>query len=1021
MKYLNQFIFLILITFFSAALTSASIVDESFRPFVTKTNSTLINAIAIQPDGKYLVGGDFTSASGEIVDSIARFNPDGTLDSSFKPQFAGFVYCLFIQNDGKILVGGTVKVIVNGITHLGILRFNPDGSLDSSFLNGTGNTGVRSIAVQPDGKVIVGGTFASFGGPENWNGLARLNTDGSLDTAFNPRSGGGGVFSLALLADGKIMAGGEFTSMNGQPQRGITRLNSDGSLDSSFTINTEGSVKVLKLQADGKIMFGGRFDSVSGFLLRDLGRLNADGTLDQGFHYDYGEYGGTTYAFEQQPDGKILVGGLFQESGNGARRNLFRLNQDGSIDEAFSTSIVQQLIYTIAVQNTGQILAGGTRPGEENAYRNLFYRFNSNGNFDSGFPASVGVDGAALALGALPNGKIYVGGDFVEVNGKDRKRITRLNANGTLDTTFNSTGTNGTVFDLAVQPDGKVIIVGDFGLINGASRLRIARLNYDGSLDTSFNIGTGVNDSVNQVTLQPDGKIIIGGIFAAYNGITRNKLARLNGDGSLDTSFNAGSPGPSNSIQEIATAPDGKILVGGTFGTLNGQTVGQITRLNPDGTRDMSFNAGGVGTTGPPNILRSVNSIIVQPDGKIMIGGIFNGYNNISRTGIARLNPDGTLEPNFAPAAQNIAFLKPQADGKILVGGLFGLINGVPLNNIARINSDGSLDAGFDTGGGADKNPLDIVFQPNGNIIVAGVFRKFGGQFHGGIAQLKVSSTPLLKVPFDFDGDGKTDISIFRPSVGEWWYQRSSDGVVPAAQFGIGSDLIMPGDFTGDGKTDIAFFRPSDGFWYILRSEDNSFFSFPFGTAGDIPAPADYDGDGKTDAAVFRPSSGTWFILNSGGSGTSIVNFGASEDKPTVADYDGDGKADISIFRPSDGSWWYLQSSNAQYKVYRFGVGTDKPVQGDYTGDGRADIAVFRPSTGDWFIQRSEDNSYFSFTWGQADDIPAPGDYDGDGKTDAAIFRPSNSTWFINRTTSGVGIIAFGSIGDQPVPNTFVP
>jgi hypothetical protein len=276
------------------------------------------------------------------------------------------------------------------------------------------------------------------------------------------------------------------------------------------------------------------------------------------------------------------------------------------------------------------------------------------------------------------------------------------------------------------------------------------------------------------------------------------------------------------------------------------------------------------------------------------------------------------------------------------------------------------------------------------------------------------------KSPFDFDGDGRTDVSIFRPSVGEWWYLKSSNGGNAALQFGLSTDKLAPGDFTGDGKTDIAFWRPSNGFWYILRSEDYSFFSFPFGTTGDIPAPSDYDGDGKTDAAVFRPSSGTWFILNSGGSGTSIVNFGSSGDKPVVADFDGDGKADIAIFRPSDGSWWYLQSSNAQYKVYRFGLGTDKPVQDDYTGDGKADIAVWRPSTGEWFVQRSEDNSFFSFPFGTTGDLPSPGDYDGDGKTDAAVFRPGSSTWFLQQTSAGVGIVSFGSAGDQPVPNAFV-
>jgi hypothetical protein len=274
---------------------------------------------------------------------------------------------------------------------------------------------------------------------------------------------------------------------------------------------------------------------------------------------------------------------------------------------------------------------------------------------------------------------------------------------------------------------------------------------------------------------------------------------------------------------------------------------------------------------------------------------------------------------------------------------------------------------------------------------------------------------------FDFDGDGKTDIGIFRPSDGGWWYSRSGDGEFQVYPFGTGSDIITPGDFTGDGKTDLAVFRPSNGFWFIQRSEDNSFFSFPFGANGDIPTPRDFDGDGKTDAAVFRPSSGTWFILNSNGSGTSIVTFGTPEDKPVPADYDGDGKADIAIFRPSDGSWWYLRSSDAQFRVFRFGVGTDKPVPGDYTGDGRADIAIFRPSSGVWFFLRSEDNTFFSVPFGAAGDIPAPADYDGDGKFDTAVFRPATANWFVQRSTAGILITTFGASGDRPIPNAFVP
>ncbi len=282
------------------------------------------------------------------------------------------------------------------------------------------------------------------------------------------------------------------------------------------------------------------------------------------------------------------------------------------------------------------------------------------------------------------------------------------------------------------------------------------------------------------------------------------------------------------------------------------------------------------------------------------------------------------------------------------------------------------------------------------------------------------SVDPDIENPTDFDGDLKTDIAIFRPSLGQWWYLRSSDNSNRAFSFGSSTDKIVPADYTGDGKTDIATFNPTTGFWSIMRSEDSTFYGFPFGTNGDIAAPADYDGDGKADAAVFRTSNSTWYISKSSG-GTIIQQFGASGDRPTVADYDGDGKADLAIYRVALGQWWYLLSSDGTNRAFQFGTSTDKPLQGDYTGDGKADLAFFRPTTGEWFVLRSEDSTFYGFPFGASGDIPASGDYDGDGRFDAAVFRPSNTTWYLNRSTSGVGIVGFGANGDIPVPNAFVP
>ncbi len=269
----------------------------------------------------------------------------------------------------------------------------------------------------------------------------------------------------------------------------------------------------------------------------------------------------------------------------------------------------------------------------------------------------------------------------------------------------------------------------------------------------------------------------------------------------------------------------------------------------------------------------------------------------------------------------------------------------------------------------------------------------------------------------DFDGDGRSDVSIFRPSNGQWWISRSGDGGNFAAQFGIETDRIVPADFTGDGRSDIAVWR--GGTWFVLRSEDFSYYSFPFGTSGDVPVPADFDGDARSDAAVFRASNSTWYVSLSNG-GMLIEQFGATGDRPYAGDFDGDGRSDLAIFRPSTGDWWLRQSS-AGISAFHFGNSDDVPVPADYTGDGRADAAVWRPSTGEWFVLRSEDGSYYSFGFGAAGDIPSPGDFDGDGLADAAVFRPAAGTWYASRSNSGLMITQFGLGGDRPAPAAYYP
>ncbi len=274
----------------------------------------------------------------------------------------------------------------------------------------------------------------------------------------------------------------------------------------------------------------------------------------------------------------------------------------------------------------------------------------------------------------------------------------------------------------------------------------------------------------------------------------------------------------------------------------------------------------------------------------------------------------------------------------------------------------------------------------------------------------------------DFDGDLKTDVSVYRPTTSEWIVLNSSNGTPTNVAWGAAGDIPTPEDFDADNRADVGVFRPSTGDWLVLRSSDSTVFTATWGSSGDVPVANDYDGDGKADVAVYRPTSGDWFIRRSSNGTLLNATWGTSADQPVSRDYDGDGRSDIAVYRPSTGTWFRLNSSNNAWVTTTWGAAGDVPVPADFDGDSKVDVAVYRPTTGFWFILQSTNFNLLQYQWGSGQDVPVVGDYDNDGEDDIAVWRPSNGTWYAIRSSNASYMIAtWGSASDVPLPPADTP
>ncbi|MDZ7577800.1 MAG: fibronectin type III domain-containing protein [Candidatus Nanopelagicales bacterium] len=823
---------------------------------------------AVQLDGKIVVTGGFDEVAGVSgVNGIARFNADGTSDTSFNAAIAangglqengytGTGWFVAVQPDGKIVVTGEFDS-AGGIENVqSLARFESSGAPDIDFNTAIATNGGLldyqelgtgwSLVLTSYGKIVVIGHFEEAGRMRGVHSIARFNSDGTPDIDFNTviaTNGGlqeGSGWFAAVQSDGKIVVTGGFAEASGMSGvSGIARFNSDGTPDTGFNtaiaanggLGEYGDGSSLSVQSDGKVVVIGDFDEAGGMSdVRNLARFNSDGSPDTEFNAAIAANGGVRnfvgsggFSLAVQADGKIVVSGSFDEAGGMSDVNgIARFDSDGTADTSFNTAIAANggLEYQgnegrgwfVAVQLDGKIVVTGefdTAGGSEGV--NSIARFESGGAPDTDFNTNIatngglGIDdlGIGRSVAVQSDGKIVVTGDFTKAAATLRvNNLARFNANGIADTAFNTNiATSGGLadcdhrstqdcgFSVAVQSDGKIVVVGDFTEVGGEDVNRIARFNANGTPDTGFNANVAANGGLDgrgrSVAVQSDGKIVVTGHFWEAGGSDASGIARFESEGDPDTGFNANveaSGGLEGGGWSGVVQSDGRIVVTGDFYEAGGTTVNRLARFNANGTPDTGFNAnvaasGGLGSRG--------RSLAVHSDGKIAVTGGFWQAGGEEVNNLARFNANGTPDTGFnANVAANGGLdddgwsVAVQSDGKIVVAGDFTDAGGMSgVNGIARLNADGTADTLLNasiaaSGGLADCYNrstqgcgFSVALQSDGKIAVTGDFTEAGGTEAYGIARLYgvVVPGPARSVR-GVAGDRKASVSWTAPA-----------------------------------------------------------------------------------------------------------------------------------------------------------------------------------------------------------------------------------------------------------------
>jgi uncharacterized delta-60 repeat protein len=684
------------------------------------------------PNGKLIQIGFEYAFNGVYTKGVHRLNVDGSVDTSFHCTGVNTaVYDGVVQPDGKLVLLGDFTQI-NGVSAGSIARLNVDGSIDTSFHTGTGitmlNTYKPSLVLQSDGKIIVGDVYISGYNGTTVPTLFRLNTDGTIDSAYlqnlpsHPTTGNG----MTLLSNGKLMLAG------------VQRLNTDGTPDSTFArgVTISGSAETMVEQPDHKILIGGFLQQWGGVNIPSIIRVDSLGVIDTTFHLGHSRIT-NVYGLALQPDGKVIATGWFDTINNQVAYGVVRLNSDGTTDPTFNAGaaigdrmyINQIYPRSVSLRSNGKVILAGQWYSFNGTARRNIVQLNADGSIDQSFNRMGSANGDIRRAIKQSDGKLILGGLFDGYQDVPSFDIVRTDANGSVDTTFNTHGVlpqypgNAGVNALAQQADGKIVVGGVFDNFGNTGANNLGRFNANGGVDTSFHTGSGANDQVLVVAVDASNKILVGGVFSDINGISQKRLARLNIDGSIDTSFHTGT-GFNGMVDVIKVLPNGKIMAGGNFSTYNGAAAYSLIRLNNDGTADTSFHL--------TANLSYIYDIDILASGKILVSGFNYNYRPI-----LLFNEDGTIDASFTSRINtgSINTAEVLSDGKIFVGGSFSLF-GSP-NNIGLLYPDGSIEHVWQSGTGVGTNAdvLGSLIQ-NNDVIYYGVFTDVSGIGRNRIARL---------------------------------------------------------------------------------------------------------------------------------------------------------------------------------------------------------------------------------------------------------------------------------------------